>query len=213
MMKKWKLSQFGRWLSCGTALLLISIALAFAAAGLGGKSDVDSGGGGAASPGPSTPGGTGGSPSPSPPDSPGQPPQAPESLDVLRVTADYAVVIWLPVEGASAYRVYANDYPMVEVTAVNRATVTDLVPSTWYSFQVVALNTAGESEKSAVSRARTQAVAFPETTGQGTDWGVWVSAWGSLLSGAAAVGTLYHAVSVHRQARRGTPEPQPGEAD
>lgn len=151
-----------------------------------------------------SPGGTsGGSSGGSPLDIP----SAPSELSVLGVTSGSVSLAWPEVSDATRYVVYRNGQLVFPATGTS-ATVTDLSPSTSYSFHVRAANGAGESPESVTMAVRT----LPGG-GRGVDWGGWTSAVGSLLSGAAAVGTLVHAMSVHRQARSRELRPEPGSAE
>ncbi|MGG8405327.1 chitinase [Streptomyces sp. 12297] len=83
-----------------------------------------------------------------------QPPAAPTGLTTGSATASSVTLSWSPVAGAVSYRVF-RDGTHVLTAAGTSATVTGLTASTTYSFQVTAVNAAGESPRS---------VAVPGTT-------------------------------------------------
>ncbi|MEU2061368.1 glycoside hydrolase family 18 protein [Streptomyces sp. NPDC013455] len=86
----------------------------------------------------------------------GQPPAAPAGLKTTSVTSSSVGLSWSAVTGATAYAVY-RDGARVQTVSGTSATVSQLAPSTAYSFQVAAVNDAGESAKSAVVTATTSA--------------------------------------------------------
>ncbi|MFI2430634.1 chitinase [Streptomyces sp. NPDC018693] len=86
-------------------------------------------------------GGGGGDPTPTVPGTPG-------GLRVSGTTSSSVSLVWNAVSGATGYSIYRNGTKVTAVTGTT-ATVTGLAPSTSYSFQVTATNTAGESPKSA----------------------------------------------------------------
>ncbi|MEU6304202.1 chitinase [Streptomyces chartreusis] len=94
----------------------------------------------------------------------GQPPAAPTGLKTGAIAATSVALSWSPVAGATGYAVYRNGTKVQTVTGTS-ATVGGLTPSTAYSFQVAAVNDAGESAKSAAVTATT--IAGP--SGPGTD--------------------------------------------
>ncbi|MFD5846800.1 chitinase [Streptomyces chartreusis] len=94
----------------------------------------------------------------------GQPPAAPTGLKTGAIAATSIALSWSPVAGATGYAVYRNGAKVQTVTGTS-ATVGGLTPSTAYSFQVAAVNDAGESAKSATVTATT--IAGP--SGPGTD--------------------------------------------
>ncbi|OOQ54730.1 chitinase [Streptomyces antibioticus] len=89
----------------------------------------------------------------------GQPPAAPTGLSTGTVTSSSVALSWTASSGATSYAVY-RDGAKVQTVSGTSATVTGLSASTAYSFQVSALNDAGESAKSAAVTATT-------TTGTG----------------------------------------------
>ncbi|WP_053707925.1 chitinase [Streptomyces sp. NRRL B-3648] len=91
----------------------------------------------------------------------GQPPAAPAGLKTTSVTSSSVGLSWSAVTGATSYAVYRDGTRVQTVTGTS-ATVSGLAASTAYSFQVAAVNTAGESAKSAAVTA---------TTGTGTGGG------------------------------------------
>ncbi|MGV9243046.1 chitinase [Streptomyces sp. NPDC003710] len=101
-------------------------------------------------------GGGGGDPSPTVP-------AAPTGLTVSSTTSSSASLSWNAVSGATGYNVYQGGTKVSGVTGAS-ATVTGLSPSTSYSFQVTAVNAAGESPKSAPVTATTA----PPSGGGGT---------------------------------------------
>ncbi|GAA3583473.1 chitinase [Streptomyces osmaniensis] len=94
----------------------------------------------------------------------GQPPAAPTGLKTGAIAATSIALSWSPVAGATGYAVYRNGIKVQTATGTS-ATVGGLTPSTAYSFQVAAVNDAGESAKSATVTATT--IAGP--SGPGTD--------------------------------------------
>ena len=86
----------------------------------------------------------------------GQPPAAPTGLTTGTVTSSGVALSWSAVTGATSYAIY-RDGTKVQTASGTSATVTGLSPSTAYSFQVAAVNDAGESAKSAVVTATTPA--------------------------------------------------------
>ncbi|MFF9206823.1 MULTISPECIES: chitinase [unclassified Streptomyces] len=87
---------------------------------------------------------------------PAQPPAAPTGLTAGTITSTSVALSWQPVPGATGYAVYRDGTKVLTVTGAT-ATVTGLAPSTAYSFQVAAVNDAGESPKSAAVTATTSA--------------------------------------------------------
>jgi chitinase len=84
----------------------------------------------------------------------GQPPAAPGGLKTGSVTSSGVALSWSPVPGATGYAVYRDGTKVSTVTGTS-TTVTGLTPSTAYSFQVSAVNDAGESARSATVTATT----------------------------------------------------------
>ncbi|MGC4945281.1 chitinase [Streptomyces sp. DT224] len=84
-------------------------------------------------------------------------PSVPTGLKAGTVTASSVALSWAGSPGATGYNVYRGGTKVQSVTGTS-ATVTGLSASTAYSFQVSAVNEAGESAKSA---------AVPATTAQG----------------------------------------------
>ncbi|MET7734703.1 glycoside hydrolase family 18 protein [Streptomyces sp. NPDC005402] len=85
-------------------------------------------------------GGGGGDPAPTVPG-------APTGLAVSGTSSSSVSLAWNTVSGATGYNVYRNGTKVTAVTGTS-ATVTGLAASTSYSFQVTAVNSAGESVKS-----------------------------------------------------------------
>ncbi|WP_225811728.1 chitinase [Streptomyces spinosus] len=83
-----------------------------------------------------------------------QPPAAPTGLRTTTVTSSSVGLSWSAVTGANGYAVYRDGTRVQTVTGTS-ATVSGLAASTAYSFQVTAVNDAGESAKSAVVTATT----------------------------------------------------------
>ncbi|MFI8087173.1 chitinase [Streptomyces sp. NPDC086080] len=92
-------------------------------------------------------GGGGGDPEPTIPGTPG-------GLGVSGTTSSSVSLAWNAVSGATGYSVYRDGTKVTAVSGTS-ATVTGLAASTSYSFQVAAVNAAGESPKSAAVTART----------------------------------------------------------
>ncbi|MER6226787.1 glycoside hydrolase family 18 protein [Streptomyces sp900105755] len=94
----------------------------------------------------------------------GQPPAAPTGLTAGSVTSSSVALSWTAVTGATSYAVY-RDGTRVQTATGTSATVTGLNPSTAYSFQVTAVNDAGESAKSAAVTATTTTGSSGGSTG------------------------------------------------
>ncbi|WP_435613591.1 chitinase [Streptomyces sp. bgisy159] len=92
-------------------------------------------------------GGGGGDPTPTIPG-------APSGVAVSGTTSSSVSLSWPAVSGATGYAVYRDGTKVTAVTGTT-ATVTGLASSTSYSFQVTAVNSAGESPKSAPVTATT----------------------------------------------------------
>jgi chitinase len=75
-------------------------------------------------------------------------PAVPSGLNVSGTTSSSVSLAWNAVSGATGYTVYRDGTKVTAVTGTS-ATVTGLAASTSYSFQVTAVNAAGESPKSA----------------------------------------------------------------
>ncbi|MGW1879870.1 chitinase [Streptomyces sp. NPDC001975] len=86
----------------------------------------------------------------------GQPPAAPTGLKTGTISSSSVGLSWTAATGATSYAIYRNGTKVQTVTGTS-ATVTGLTPSTAYSFQVTAVNGAGESAKSAAVTATTSA--------------------------------------------------------
>ncbi|MFL9657708.1 chitinase [Streptomyces sp. PB17] len=84
----------------------------------------------------------------------GQPPAVPGGLKTGSVTSSSVALSWSPVPGATGYAVYRDGAKVSTVTGTS-TTVSGLTPSTAYSFQVAAVNDAGESARSATVTATT----------------------------------------------------------
>ncbi|MDQ0940386.1 chitinase [Streptomyces sp. V1I1] len=85
---------------------------------------------------------------------PVQIPAAPTGLTAGSPGSTSVPLSWSPSSGATSYHVYRGGTKVQTVSGTS-ATVTGLAPSTSYSFQVSAANTAGESAKSAAVTATT----------------------------------------------------------
>lgn len=83
-----------------------------------------------------------------------QPPAAPTGLTASGATASSIDLSWAAASGATSYKVHRDGAAPVSVTGTS-ATVTGLAASTSYTFQVSAVNAAGESAKSAPVSAST----------------------------------------------------------
>ncbi|MFF7983654.1 chitinase [Streptomyces sp. NPDC007901] len=86
----------------------------------------------------------------------GQPPAAPSGLKTGTITSSSVALSWSAATGATSYAVY-RDGAKVQTATGTSATVTGLSATTAYSFQVTAVNGAGESAKSAAVTATTTA--------------------------------------------------------
>ncbi|KUN35684.1 chitinase [Streptomyces longwoodensis] len=86
----------------------------------------------------------------------GQPPAAPTGLKATSVTSSSVGLSWSAVTGATSYALYRDGTRVQSVTGTS-ATVSGLAASTAYSFQVSAVNAAGESARSAAVTATTSA--------------------------------------------------------
>ncbi|KUM88740.1 MULTISPECIES: chitinase [Streptomyces] len=94
-------------------------------------------------------GGGGGDPAPTVP-------ATPAGLAVSGTSSSSVSLTWNTVSGATGYNVYRNGTKVTAVTGTS-ATVTGLTASTSYSFQVTAVNSAGESAKSGTVTGTTSA--------------------------------------------------------
>ncbi|MFC9247009.1 chitinase [Streptomyces sp. NPDC057136] len=83
-------------------------------------------------------------------------PAVPAGLKAGTATASSVPLTWNAASGATGYHVYQGGTKVLAVTGTS-ATVTGLAASTAYSFQVSAVNAAGESAKSAAVGATTAA--------------------------------------------------------
>ncbi|MFF7178925.1 carbohydrate binding domain-containing protein [Streptomyces sp. NPDC008121] len=81
-------------------------------------------------------------------------PAAPTGLTAGTPTSSSVPLTWSPVPGATSYHVYRGGSRILTV-ASPAATATGLTPATSYGFQVSAVNSAGESPKSATVTATT----------------------------------------------------------
>ncbi|MEV5609030.1 glycoside hydrolase family 18 protein [Streptomyces sp. NPDC052225] len=81
-------------------------------------------------------------------------PSAPTGLAAGATTSTSVDLSWTPVSSATGYNVYRNGTKVASVTGAS-TTVTGLTADTSYSFQVSAVNAAGESAKSTAVSART----------------------------------------------------------
>ncbi|WP_432090188.1 chitinase [Streptomyces sp. NRRL F-5630] len=81
-------------------------------------------------------------------------PAAPGGLKAGAAAATSIPLSWNPVTNATSYNVYRDGTKVQSVTGAS-ATVTGLTSATTYSFQVTAVNAAGESPKSAAVSATT----------------------------------------------------------
>ncbi|MFF4323047.1 chitinase [Streptomyces sp. NPDC001568] len=90
------------------------------------------------------------------PGGPGQPqlPAAPTGLSATATSAGSVALTWAPVTGATSYRIHRAGAAPQTATATS-ATVTGLAPATTHTFQVSAVNAAGESPRSAPASATT----------------------------------------------------------
>ncbi|MFF2010847.1 chitinase [Streptomyces sp. NPDC058195] len=93
-------------------------------------------------------------------------PAAPTALRAGTATSSTVDLSWSGSAGATGYHVYRGGTKVLTVTGTS-ATVTGLTASTAYSFQVAAVNAAGESAKSAAVQATTTA-GGPGGGGDGT---------------------------------------------
>ncbi|MEV7524110.1 glycoside hydrolase family 18 protein [Streptomyces sp. NPDC091371] len=83
-----------------------------------------------------------------------QPPAAPTGLTASATSASAISLSWTAVPGAASYTVYRDGAAPFSATSASAA-VTGLAASTTYTFQVAAVNAAGESPKSAPVSATT----------------------------------------------------------
>lgn len=83
-----------------------------------------------------------------------RPPAAPTGLTASATSADAVSLSWAAAAGATSYKVYRDGAAPLTVTAAS-AVVSGLAASTTYTFQVGAVNAAGESAKSAPVSATT----------------------------------------------------------
>ncbi|MCQ4206124.1 chitinase [Streptomyces longispororuber] len=85
---------------------------------------------------------------------PVQIPAVPTGLAAGTATSSSVDLSWSPVSGATGYNVYRDGAKVASATGAS-ATVSGLAADTSYSFQVSAINAAGESAKSTAVSART----------------------------------------------------------
>ncbi|MFJ8585510.1 chitinase [Streptomyces sp. NPDC093595] len=97
---------------------------------------------------------------------PAQVPAAPAGLTAGTPGPTSVPLSWTPVAGATAYHVYRGTARALTVTGTT-ATVTGLAPATPHTFQVTAVNAAGESPKSAAVTATTAPGPTDPPPGQG----------------------------------------------
>ncbi|TDU75680.1 chitinase [Streptomyces sp. KS 21] len=83
-----------------------------------------------------------------------QPPAAPTGLTASGATSSSLNLSWSAASGATSYKLHRDGAAPVSVTGTS-TTVTGLAPSTSYTFQVSAVNAAGESARSAPVSAST----------------------------------------------------------
>ncbi|MFJ8014751.1 chitinase [Streptomyces sp. NPDC096339] len=83
-----------------------------------------------------------------------RPPAAPTGLTASAGSSSTVSLSWAAVPGATSYTVHRDGAAPLSVTTTSAA-VTGLAASTTYTFQVTAVNAAGESEKSAPASATT----------------------------------------------------------
>ncbi|MGW4442642.1 chitinase [Streptomyces sp. NPDC004682] len=94
-------------------------------------------------------------------------PAAPGGLAVSGTTSSSVSLAWNTVSGASGYNVYRNGSKVSSASGTS-ATVSGLSASTSYSFQVTAVNSAGESAKSSAVTATTASTGGGGGGGGGT---------------------------------------------
>ncbi|MET9851071.1 chitinase [Streptomyces ossamyceticus] len=97
-------------------------------------------------------------------DQPPTVPSAPTGLAVSGVTSSSVSLAWNAVSGATGYHVYRSGTKVQAVSGTS-ATVTGLAVSTSYTFQVTAVNAAGESQRSAAVTGTTTATPGGPGTG------------------------------------------------
>ncbi|WP_055714884.1 chitinase [Streptomyces torulosus] len=97
-------------------------------------------------------------------DQPPTVPSAPTGLTVSGTTSSSVSLAWNAVSGATGYNVYRNGTKVQAVSGTS-ATVTGLAASTAYTFQVTAVNAAGESPRSATVTGTTTATPGGPGTG------------------------------------------------
>ncbi|WP_031074762.1 glycoside hydrolase family 18 protein [Streptomyces sp. NRRL S-118] len=97
---------------------------------------------------------------------PVQVPAAPTGLTAGTAGSTTVPLSWTPAAGATSYHVYRGTARALTVTGTT-ATVTGLVPATAHTFQVTAVNEAGESPKSAAVTATTAPGPADPPPGQG----------------------------------------------
>ncbi|MFF8593081.1 chitinase [Streptomyces sp. NPDC015220] len=117
-----------------------------------------------------------------------QPPAAPAGLKTGTVTATSVALSWSPVADATGYAVYRDGAKVQTVTGTS-ATINGLTAATAYSFQVTAVNDAGESAKSAAVTATTSP--NPGGPGGGGDSGLPAHALVGYLHASFANGSGY----------------------
>ena len=106
---------------------------------------------------------------PPPPPPPPNPPPTPGNLHTTGTTCSSVSLAWNASSGATSYRVYRGTTLATTVTGTS-ATVSGLSASTAYSFQVSAVNAAGESAKSGAVSATTPSCPPPPPPGTARSW-------------------------------------------
>lgn len=90
-------------------------------------------------------------------------PAAPTGLKLSRIDTKSITFTWSPVTGATSYMVYRSDGAKAPASGTSFTTST-LKPNTTYGWTVTALNTYGESVKSAVLSTKTPATTATKPT-------------------------------------------------
>ncbi len=108
-------------------------------------------------------------------------PTAPTNFTAVPLSSTATLESWNAVAGATSYNVYnSSTQALLGNTAATQFTNSGLTPALKYNYQVTAVNSAGESPRSAVASATTPALAVVQATKWNPGHYVLTYNWGSL---------------------------------